>query len=582
MAKKILIVENDTALAGRMRVQLEQKGFTVQETTDAKNSLDTIRRERPELVVMGVELGQGQNGYILCGKLKKDDDLKAIPLIIVGNADGFAQHKKLKTRADEYVANKKGDMNIQELIDRAGALVGFPEPPAQEETLSAADLMDEEPRSEEIMVEEDSTVGSGDPDLDMLDAAFDASTDSKEEEAVVAPVSGEEDLSALDALGSDDKQEDNALDALDGMGESDSGDRTMVGFMPEEPPAPAPPPPPSRNEAKPAPAARAPYSPPAASGVDASELRELRAKVSQLQTELNDANSRASDAESKASDFESQLSGKTAEAEAARSTSGKSDKEFFALKEANQKKDKELLKLRAEVNEKNKELQEKEEELVNLREREMQLDQQNSESSGELARRDAQIKTLTAKTEQLANERKKVDQQLMAAKEEARSSSAKLAAMQGELESAQSAMGEIDELRGRVGSLESELSAARDEASDARRQLDESQSELTRAKDESESMRTQFEQGQMELDSVKNQLSAQATAFADEAGELRRRVSELEAAGQKHEDRVTKFYQKIKGDEVVREKTKKALAIALQLLDEQAVADIDVEDVENA
>lgn len=581
MAKKILIVESDSGLSGRMRAQLEQKGFTVQETTDAKNSLETIRRERPELVVMGVELGQGQNGYILCGKLKKDDDLKAIPLIIVGNPDGFAQHKKLKTRADEYVANKKGDMNVGELVDRAGALIGFPEPPAEEETLSAADLMDEDqPKSEEIMVEEDATVGSGDPDLDMLDAAFDASTEPKEE-AVVAPTSGEEDLAALDSLG-EDNAEDDALSALDGVEEEQAqSDRTMVGFMPEEPPAP--PPPPARNEAKPTPSRPAFTS--ASSGGDSTELRELRAKVSQLQNDLTEAHNRASEAESKITDLEAQLSSKSAEAEAARSTSGKSDKEFFALKEQNQKKDKELLKLRSELNERNKELQEKEEELVNLREREMQLDQQNSESSGELARRDAQIKTLTAKTEQLQNERKKVDQQLLAAKEEARSAAAKLAAMQGDLEAAQSQLGEVEELRSRVNSLESDLSAARDEASDAKRQLEEAQSELRSAKDEAENMRSQFEQGQMELDSVKNQLSAQATAFADEAAELRRRISELEAAGQKHEDRVTKFYQKIKGDEVVREKTKKALAIAIQLLDEQAQqgAEIDIDaDVDNA
>src|SRR4051812_23760363 len=187
MSKKILIVENDTALSGRMRVQLEQKGFTVQESQDAKGSLETIRRERPDLTVMGVELGQGQNGYILCGKLKKDDDLKAIPLIIVGNPDGFAQHKKLKTRADEYVANKKGDIRLEELVERVGALIGFPEI-AVEESLTVGDLVDDEVPAEEISVEESVTMSSSDPDLDMLDAAFDASTDGdKVEEAVTAP-----------------------------------------------------------------------------------------------------------------------------------------------------------------------------------------------------------------------------------------------------------------------------------------------------------------------------------------------------------------------------------------------------------
>jgi hypothetical protein len=55
-------------------------------------------------------------------------------------------------------------------------------------------------------------------------------------------------------------------------------------------------------------------------------------------------------------------------------------------------------------------------------------------------------------------------------------------------------------------------------------------------------------------------------------------VSELEESTQKHEERVTKFYTKIKDDEKVREKTKKALSIALQLLEEQQRVDMDLDE----
>jgi hypothetical protein len=54
--------------------------------------------------------------------------------------------------------------------------------------------------------------------------------------------------------------------------------------------------------------------------------------------------------------------------------------------------------------------------------------------------------------------------------------------------------------------------------------------------------------------------------------ELRKRLQELEATSAKHEERVLRAYQKIKGDEKVREKVRKALAIAAQLLDEEAPA----------
>src|SRR5205823_5733526 len=100
MPKTILIIESDSDPSSSMRSELEGKGFTVEETSDGKASLDLIRDQRPDLVLLAVELSAGQNGYILCGKLKKDDDLKSVPVIILGNADGFAAHRKLKTRAD--------------------------------------------------------------------------------------------------------------------------------------------------------------------------------------------------------------------------------------------------------------------------------------------------------------------------------------------------------------------------------------------------------------------------------------------------------------------------------------------------
>jgi len=85
------------------------------------------------------------------------------------------------------------------------------------------------------------------------------------------------------------------------------------------------------------------------------------------------------------------------------------------------------------------------------------------------------------------------------------------------------------------------------------------------AQREVESLRAQLEEAQA-------QLSEQSNRVAEEAEELRRRISELESAAVRDEERVTKLYARIKNDEKLREKTKKALAIAQQLLDEPASA----------
>ncbi|MGZ3459816.1 MAG: response regulator, partial [Archangium sp.] len=228
MSKNILIVESDTALSATLSQALEARGFAVQETTDGKGSVEQIRRDRPELVVLAVDLSAGQNGYLICGKLKKDDDLKTIPIVIVGNPDGFAQHRKLKAHADDYVAKP---VNTDELVERVGGLIGFPELPAGEVVddglalggLDGLDGLGDEPvQGEELAIEGEPLESHGD-ELALLDNPFgdsDQPVTGSLEEPVEAPPelsSPEDDFSGLDSL--DGAEDDNALDSL-GMPEA--------------------------------------------------------------------------------------------------------------------------------------------------------------------------------------------------------------------------------------------------------------------------------------------------------------------------------------------------------------------------
>ena len=567
MAKNILIVESDSALSHSMRAELEAHGFAVEETSDGKGSVDLIRRQRPDLVVMEVDLSAGQNGYILCGKLKKDEELKSIPIVIVGNPDGFVQHRKLKTRADDYVAKP---VDTAELVQTVGNLIGFPEVAQEEvieESLSISDLVDlgdeasptgSHAAAEEIQVEEDGTV-SGDPDLDMLDAAFGQAT-SVEDLGSRSPPPVALDDNPFGGL----EETTNEVPFMD----DDAADRTVVGFMPDLPvesePEPIMPASPFRSASF------------GASSIDPGELRSLRAKVTELEGALSDARATSSDYENRTRELEEQVSAREAELEATRATAHQdgSKEQVFALRAESNKKDKEILRLKSEHNE-------KDQEIFELRDKLLQLEQQLSEESGEMARKDAQIKTLQTRADQLAAERKRFDQQLLSAKEEARTASANLTTVQAEMLDARQrlmvAQGELESLRHRAGDLESQLRQARDEGDELRRETEQLRGANDGARRELDDVRAQFEQAQIDLEAAKNQLTSQATAFGEEAGALRRRVSGLEQGAQKYEDRIAKFYSKIKDDEKVREKTRKALAIALQLMDEQQQARIDID-----
>ena len=150
MPTHVLIVEGDTALSNRLRSALQQRGHTVEDTTDGRSVIDLVRRRPPGALVLAVELPGGQNGYLLVGKLKKDEALKSIPVIIVGNPEGFEAHRRLKNRADEYLPKP---LDVAKAVSAVARLSG-----ASEET--------------PLVLEEEATV-SGDPDLDLIDAAFD-------------------------------------------------------------------------------------------------------------------------------------------------------------------------------------------------------------------------------------------------------------------------------------------------------------------------------------------------------------------------------------------------------------------------
>jgi hypothetical protein len=68
-------------------------------------------------------------------------------------------------------------------------------------------------------------------------------------------------------------------------------------------------------------------------------------------------------------------------------------------------------------------------------------------------------------------------------------------------------------------------------------------------------------------------LTAQNERVAEERDELRRQLDEAQAAVGLNEDRAVKAYAKIKAGEKNREKARKALQIALQLLEENAAED---------
>jgi CheY-like chemotaxis protein len=102
---KVLVFEADPSFAGELRTELGRLGAAVQVVDDGNVGLQAAATERPDLILLSIELPR-MNGFSVCNKLKKDPSLKDVPLVIMSSESSeetFEQHRKLKTRAEDYL-----------------------------------------------------------------------------------------------------------------------------------------------------------------------------------------------------------------------------------------------------------------------------------------------------------------------------------------------------------------------------------------------------------------------------------------------------------------------------------------------
>src|SRR5688572_11438594 len=105
MSTKVLVFENDSGFAEELRSGLGRLGCETTVVDDANVGLQTAAQQKPDLILLAIELAR-MNGFSVCNKLKRDPSLKNVPLIIMSTEstdETFEQHKRLRTRADDYV-----------------------------------------------------------------------------------------------------------------------------------------------------------------------------------------------------------------------------------------------------------------------------------------------------------------------------------------------------------------------------------------------------------------------------------------------------------------------------------------------
>jgi CheY-like chemotaxis protein/predicted nucleic acid-binding Zn-ribbon protein len=544
MPKKILLIENDAAFAGEVSGALEAAGFGVRVTGDGKDGLDLAREWGPDAVVLCVEL-PGMSGYLVCQKLRKDDALKDIPLVLTSaeaTQATFENHRKLKVRADEYLLKPYAPAALQ---DALAALIGLPEAALRDDTDADAAELDIEPPA---------GAGAGEAAFE-LDGAGTAEGDEElvtlEEEIGIEALGGESvgdlpafDLQTLPEESTADSASDEDLrlldDAFDGLA--------------------APPAPPVDDEQDPC------------AALDLALREEKPVELDALDAaaaSLPDDAAGSADLERLDDDADALLGALTGpdldpgpsfeDDRPARPSFGAS---FDRVRDAGGRSPQDGAPLRAPpVGEPAPGAVRIERELADAREALAAARATTGAREREVAQLRGELASLTGRAED-------AEARASEAQTEIRTLRARAATLTGEAEQA----------RALASDAERKAQDAQRRASDAERRAAEAEVSLRRAADDlqsaqaaagrAEALERELEEARTEVIVARGEAEGARGEVEKRTAELRRRLQELEAANAKNEERILKAYQKIKGDEKVRERIRKAIAIAGQLLDE--------------
>src|SRR5450432_807649 len=124
MAERILLcIEPDSATVDEIRRELSPYGFTIENIPNGDEAIEWGRSNRPAVILLSVE--PRKVGYAICNKLKRSPSLREVPLVLISSEETlatFEQHRKLKSRADEYMLKP---LDMADLLAKVDTLVGL-------------------------------------------------------------------------------------------------------------------------------------------------------------------------------------------------------------------------------------------------------------------------------------------------------------------------------------------------------------------------------------------------------------------------------------------------------------------------
>jgi|TARA_Y100000389_G_scaffold46276_1_gene41214 two-component system phosphate regulon response regulator PhoB len=137
MNLRVLIVEDEKALAEILEYNFKKEGYAVDTASDGEIALDKIIFKAPDLVILDWMLPK-LSGIELCKKVRSNKKIKNIPIIMLtARGEEEDRLKGLEMGADDYVTKP---FSINELLARAKAVLKRIRPIFAEEEVIFEDI----------------------------------------------------------------------------------------------------------------------------------------------------------------------------------------------------------------------------------------------------------------------------------------------------------------------------------------------------------------------------------------------------------------------------------------------------------
>jgi two-component system, OmpR family, alkaline phosphatase synthesis response regulator PhoP len=138
MMKHVLVVDDEEDIVNLLAYNLEKEGYRVSKAYDGRQALETVKKEKPDLVILDLMLPE-ISGIDVARAIRSDADTAGLPVIML-TAKGTELDRVLglEMGADDYVTKP---FSVRELTARIRAVLRRGSSPAPEpETFSQGKL----------------------------------------------------------------------------------------------------------------------------------------------------------------------------------------------------------------------------------------------------------------------------------------------------------------------------------------------------------------------------------------------------------------------------------------------------------